>query len=230
MVISISYMPSNAVSAYISNQVQLVPPRKMIRHRRSSRHCAEHFRPPQTDASQISSASVITQLSVAGQVKSTLADLQDKAVAQEHQQIPNIADFQMIVQGFAQAFNSLNKNIRNWFPNRPAPTIAPARRCTMSARPRLATTRSPRCKNWALRHSQRHTLHQQKSAGQVLSEAPSQTVPRYESCQTRCTGGRQTSFQQHGREANHQQAADAQPQAEPVMHKAARMKRRLPAA
>ena len=114
MVISISYMPSNAVSAYISNQVQLGAASQNDTTQADPLATAQNTSaPPQTDASQISSASVITQLSVAGQVKSTLADLQDKAVALKSiSKSPNIADFQMIVQGFAQAFNSLNKNIK----------------------------------------------------------------------------------------------------------------------
>lgn len=56
--------------------------------------------------------SAITQLSALGQVKSSLADLQNKAEALKNfSKSPNFADFQGVVQGFVQSFNSLNKNV-----------------------------------------------------------------------------------------------------------------------
>lgn len=111
MVISISYLPSNAISAYIQAQTGVASQNAATPDPLAAAQNTSTT--PQTDTSQSGTASVITQLSVPGQVKSTLADLQDKAVAlKSFSASPNVSDFQIIVQGFTQAFNSLNQNIK----------------------------------------------------------------------------------------------------------------------
>lgn len=59
-------------------------------------------------------SSVITRLSVFGQVKSSLADLQNRATALKAlNQPPTFSDFQTVVQSFVQSFNSLNKTVND---------------------------------------------------------------------------------------------------------------------
>jgi len=66
--------------------------------------------PPST--LQSSKNSVVAQLSAFGQVKASLADLQNKAQALKNfSKPPTFTDFQLVVQGFVQSFNSLNKNV-----------------------------------------------------------------------------------------------------------------------
>ena len=56
--------------------------------------------------------SALTQLSAFGQVKSSLADLQNKAEAlKSFSKPPTFSDFQVVVQGFVQSVNSLNKTV-----------------------------------------------------------------------------------------------------------------------
>ena len=56
--------------------------------------------------------SAIAQLSALGQAKASLTDLQNKAQALKNfSKPPTFTDFQLVVQGFVQSFNSLNKNI-----------------------------------------------------------------------------------------------------------------------
>ena len=69
---------------------------------------------PQNPLSTLQSKekSALAQLSSLGQVKSSLADLQNKAGALKNfGKPPTFADFQVVVQGFVQSLNSLNKNI-----------------------------------------------------------------------------------------------------------------------
>ena len=55
--------------------------------------------------------SAIAQLSAFGQVKASLADLQNKAHALKNlSKPPTFQDFQLVVQGFVQSLNSLNRN------------------------------------------------------------------------------------------------------------------------
>lgn len=133
MAISISYLPSNAISAYIQAQTGVASQNAATPDPLAAAQNTSTT--PQTDTSQSGTASVITQLSVPGQVKSTLADLQDKAVAlQSFSASPNISDFQVIVQGFTQAFNSLNQNIKalvsrqNSTDNRPSQALYDVRK------------------------------------------------------------------------------------------------------
>ena len=68
---------------------------------------------PQSSLSTLQSneKNALAQLSSLGQVKSSLADLQNKAGALKNfSKPPTFADFQVVVQGFVQSFNSLNKN------------------------------------------------------------------------------------------------------------------------
>ncbi len=56
--------------------------------------------------------SAIAQLSAFGQVKASIADLQSKAQSLKNfSKPPTFGDLQVVVQGFVQSFNSLNKNI-----------------------------------------------------------------------------------------------------------------------
>ncbi len=114
MVISISYLPSNAVSAYISSQAQTGAASQNATTQTDPLVASQSTSTTQqTDTAPISSASVITQLSIPGQVKSTLADLKDQAVALTSiSKSPNISDFQVIVQGFTQTFNSISKSLK----------------------------------------------------------------------------------------------------------------------
>ena len=69
---------------------------------------------PKTPLSTLQSKenSATAQLSAFSQVKSSLADLQNKAGALKNfSKPPTFADFQVVVQGFVQSFNSLNKNV-----------------------------------------------------------------------------------------------------------------------
>ena len=123
MAISISYLPSNAISAYISqSQVGVASQNATTTQADPLATAQSTSASSQTASSQSSSASVITQLSVAGQVKSSLADLQDKAVALKSiSKSPNISDFQVVVQGFTQAFNSLNNSLKELSSKQSAP-------------------------------------------------------------------------------------------------------------
>ncbi len=54
----------------------------------------------------------LAQLSAFGQVKMSLADLQNKAQAlKDFSKPPTFQDFQLVVQSFVQSLNSLNRNI-----------------------------------------------------------------------------------------------------------------------
>lgn len=56
--------------------------------------------------------SAVAQLSAFGQVKASLADLQNNAQALKNfSKPPTFSDFQVVVQGFVQSFNSLGKNV-----------------------------------------------------------------------------------------------------------------------
>lgn len=96
MITSISYLP-NAVNSSSAAQAQADV---------SSQN-------PVTTQSNIQS-SAIAQLSSFGQVKSSLADLQNKATALKAlNQPPTFSDFQGVVQSFVQSFNALNQTINN---------------------------------------------------------------------------------------------------------------------
>lgn len=61
---------------------------------------------------QSKEASAVVQLSAFGQVKSSLADLQNAATALKAlNRPPNFSDFQAVVQSFVQSYNSLNKSV-----------------------------------------------------------------------------------------------------------------------
>lgn len=124
MVISISYLPSNAVSAYISSQAQTGAASQNATTQTDPLVASQSTSTTQqTDTAPISSASVITQLSIPGLVKSTLADLKDQAVALKSiSKSPNISDFQVIVQGFAQTFNSISKSLKELASKQSAPS------------------------------------------------------------------------------------------------------------
>ncbi|MBI5438092.1 MAG: flagellar filament capping protein FliD [Nitrosomonadales bacterium] len=56
--------------------------------------------------------STVTQLSSYGRIKSSLADLQDKARALKNiSQPPTLSEFKVVVQAFVQSFNSINKTV-----------------------------------------------------------------------------------------------------------------------
>lgn len=68
---------------------------------------------PQNPLSTLQSKenNTVAQLSTLSQVKSSLADLQNKAQALKNfSKPPTFGDFQLVVQGFVQSFNTLNKN------------------------------------------------------------------------------------------------------------------------
>lgn len=58
--------------------------------------------------------STVTQLSSYGQIKSSLADLQDKARALKNiSQPPTLSEFKGVVQAFVQSFNSISQAVSN---------------------------------------------------------------------------------------------------------------------
>lgn len=96
MITSISYLP-NAVNSSSAAQAQAEV---------SSQN-------PVAAQSNIQSGA-IAQLSSFGQVKASLADLQNKASALKAiNQPPTFSDFQGVVQSFVQSFNALNKAVNN---------------------------------------------------------------------------------------------------------------------
>lgn len=96
MITSISYLP-NSVSTAVAGQAQ------------ADAGSQSAIASPQN---QVSGS--VVQLSVYGQVKSSLADLQDKATALKHiNQPPTFSDFQAVVHSFVQSFNSLSKTVND---------------------------------------------------------------------------------------------------------------------
>lgn len=96
MITSISYLP-NAVSTSVAAQARVGAgsqnPLASLQNRESS---------------------AIAQLSAYGQVKSSLADLQNRANALKTlNQPPTFLDFQAVVQSFVQSFNALSNTVRD---------------------------------------------------------------------------------------------------------------------
>lgn len=96
MITSISYLP-NTISISVPTRVQ-----------------AEAGAQNSLVALQNKESSAITQLSVYGQVKSSLADLQNQAAAlKAFNKPPTFSDFQAVVQSFVQSFNSMNQAVND---------------------------------------------------------------------------------------------------------------------
>ncbi len=93
MITSINYLPPNAVgtsnaSAGSGLQTSLASP-------------------------QLKGGGAVAQLSAFGQVKSSLVDLQNKAFALKNfSKPPTLEDFKVVVQGFVQSLNSINKGVK----------------------------------------------------------------------------------------------------------------------
>jgi len=93
MITSISYLPSNTVGTSAAttgsgSQTSLA-------------------------SSQLNVGGAVAQLSAFGQVKSSLADLQNKAQALKNfSKPPTLEDFKVVVQGFVQSFNSISKGVK----------------------------------------------------------------------------------------------------------------------
>ncbi|MDD2915649.1 MAG: hypothetical protein PHP70_10065 [Gallionella sp.] len=111
MVISINYPISTAISSY-TNQAQADAVSQSSLVTQQSPLNAITLNP--VAALQRIEASTVTQLSAYGQVKSSLADIQDKARALKNiSQPPTFADFKGVVQAFVQSFNSINQTVSN---------------------------------------------------------------------------------------------------------------------
>ena len=111
MVISINYPLSTATGAYTSQaRADTVSQSSLVTQQ-----------PPLTSitldplaALRRIETSTVTQLSSYGQVKSSLADLQDKARALKNlSQPPTLSDFKGVVQAFVQSFNSITQTVSN---------------------------------------------------------------------------------------------------------------------
>lgn len=93
MITSINYLPSNAVGT-------------------SAAQTGSGSRTPLASP-QFNEGGAVAQLSALGQVKSSLADLQNKAQAlKSFSKPPTLEDFKVVVQGFVQSFNSISKSVK----------------------------------------------------------------------------------------------------------------------
>lgn len=109
MVISINYPLSVAIGAYTNQgQADAVSQSSLITQQ-------SPLTPITLDplsALRRIETSTVTQLSAYGQMKSSLADLQDKARALKNiSQPPTLSEFKVVVQAFVQSLNSINKTI-----------------------------------------------------------------------------------------------------------------------
>lgn len=111
MVISINYPLSTAIDSYTSQvQADTVSQSSLITQQSPLTSIALD---PLAALRRIET-STVTQLSSYGQVKSSLADLQDKARALKNlNQPPTLSDFKGVVQAFVQSFNSITQTVNN---------------------------------------------------------------------------------------------------------------------
>lgn len=111
MVISINYPISTAISSYTSQgQADAVSQSSLVTQQSPLNSITLN----PLAALQRVAASTVTQLSSYGQVKSSLADLQDKARALKNiSQPPTLSEFKGVVQAFVQSFNSINQTVGN---------------------------------------------------------------------------------------------------------------------
>jgi flagellar capping protein FliD len=111
MVISINYPLSTAIGAYTSQaRADTVSQSSLVTQQSPLTSIALD---PLAALRRIET-STVTQLSSYGQVKSSLADLQDKARALKNlSQPPTLSDFKGVVQAFVQSFNSITQTVNN---------------------------------------------------------------------------------------------------------------------
>jgi len=111
MVIALNYLPTTAISSY-TNQGQADAVSQSSLVTQQSPLTSITLSP--LAALQRIETSTVTQLSSYGQIKSSLADLQDKARALKNISLPpTLADFKGVVQAFVQSFNSINQAVSN---------------------------------------------------------------------------------------------------------------------
>lgn len=93
MIISINYLPLNAVG--------------------TSNASVDSVSQTPLASPQLKGGGAVAQLSAFGQVKSSLVDLQNKAYALKNlSKPPTLEDFKVVVQGFVQSLNSINKGVK----------------------------------------------------------------------------------------------------------------------
>ncbi|MDO8465424.1 MAG: flagellar filament capping protein FliD [Gallionella sp.] len=111
MVISINYPLSTAIGAYTSQgQADAVSQSSLI----TQQSPLTSITLDPLSALRRIETSTVTQLSSYGQVKSSLADLQDKARALKNiSQPPTLSEFKVVVQAFVQSFNSITQTVNN---------------------------------------------------------------------------------------------------------------------
>lgn len=111
MAISINYPISAAIDSYTrQDQADAVSKSSLVTQQSPLNAITLN---PLTALQRVA-ASTVTQLSSYGQIKSSLADLQDKALALKNiSQPPTFSDFKVVVQAFVQSFNSINKTVSN---------------------------------------------------------------------------------------------------------------------
>jgi len=111
MVISINYPLSTAIGAYTSQaRADTVSQSSLV----TQQSPLTSITLDPLAALRRIETSTVTQLSSYGQVKSSLADLQDKARALKNlSQPPTLLDFKGVVQAFVQSFNSVTQTVSN---------------------------------------------------------------------------------------------------------------------
>jgi flagellar capping protein FliD len=111
MVISINYPLSTAIGAYTSEaRADTVSQSSLV----TQQSPLTSITLDPLAALRRIETSTVTQLSSYGQVKSSLADLQDKARALKNlNQPPTLSDFKGVVQAFVQSFNSITQTVNN---------------------------------------------------------------------------------------------------------------------
>lgn len=111
MVISVNYPLSAAIGAYTSEaRADTVSQSSLVTQQSPLTSIALD---PLSALRRIET-STVTQLSSYGQVKSSLADLQDRARALKNiNQPPTLSDFKGVVQAFVQSFNSITQTVNN---------------------------------------------------------------------------------------------------------------------
>jgi uncharacterized protein YaaR (DUF327 family) len=111
MVISINYPLPTAISSYTSQgQADTVSKSSLVTQQSPLTSITLD---PLTALRRLE-VSTVTQLSSYGQIKSSLADLQDKARALKNiSQPPTLTEFKGVVQAFVQSFNSISQTVSN---------------------------------------------------------------------------------------------------------------------
>jgi len=111
MVISVNYPLSAAIGAYTSEaRADTVSQNSLV----TQQSPLTSITLDPLSALRRIETSTVTQLSSYGQVKSSLADLQDRASALKNlNQPPTLSDFKGVVQAFVQSFNSITQSVNN---------------------------------------------------------------------------------------------------------------------